>query len=149
VTDPSAKHTYLVTNSKGEIIIKVPGEYAGKEYIIEETVPLGETETLQFLNRENDTRLIIQKFYDSNQNGEVDSEDERLRGWNFSVTDPVGKTTTNITNNRGEIIIVVPEKYAGQKYTVEEKLQPDWESVLPIEQPVHVCQSKWRSRQRR
>ena len=156
VTDPSAKPTYLVTNSKGEIIIEVPGEYAGRDYIIEETlppkwesilpieqpvhvnVPLGEAKTVRFLNRENDTRLIIQKFYDSNQNGEVDSEDERLRGWNFSVTDPVGKTTTKSTDNKGEIIIVVPEKYAGQKYTVEEKLQPDWGSVLPIEQPVHV-----------
>jgi hypothetical protein len=146
----------LVTNSKGEIIIEVPGEYAGKEYIIEETLPpkwesilpieqpvhvkapMGETKTVQFLNKKNDTQLIIRKFYDYNQNGEIDSEDERLRGWNFSVTDPVGKTTTKNTDNRGEIIIVVPEKYAGKDYTIEETLLPDWEPVLPIEQPVHV-----------
>jgi hypothetical protein len=156
VTDPGGNTKPYSTNIKGEIVIVVPGEYAGKEYIIEETlppkwesvlpieqpvhvkVPLGEAKTVQFLNRIRNTTLIIQKFSDRNQNGEVDSEDERLPDWNFNVTDPAGRTTFHPTNGKGEIIIVVPEKHAGKEYIIKETLLPDWEPVLPIEQPVHV-----------
>ena len=157
VTDPGRRTTTHFTNPRGEIRIEVPGEHAGKDYIIEETVPLGwkqiqpierlvpvkvplgEAEHVQFLNTRQNTTLIIQKFNDTNRNDEVDDGvDIRLPGWNFNITDPAGKSSTHITNDAGEIIIEVPEEHAGKEYTIEETLLPDWELVLPIEQPVHV-----------
>jgi hypothetical protein len=158
VTDPAGTTTTNITNNRGEIIIGVPEEYVNKDYTVEEElkdgwkailpkkqtvkVPKGKITTVQFLNNERGTTLIILKFSDSNQNGKVDSEDERLQGWNFNVTDPAGKTTTHITNDIGEIEINVSREYEGKDYIVKETLKPDWVAVLPIEQRVNVPKGK-------
>jgi hypothetical protein len=152
VTYPDGNAKTYYTNSGGETVIEVPPEYAGKDITVEEilqpgwksillikqtvNVPVGETKTVQFLNRK--TLLIIQKFDDSNRNSKIDSNDGKLQGWKFKVTDPSRRTSTHFTNSQGEIIIEVPGEYAGKEYIIEETLHPKWESVLPIEQPVQV-----------
>jgi hypothetical protein len=168
VTDSKGKATSHFTNNKGEIRIKIDagqeGDYKiteiikepkkwklikkdtnapvidkGEEWIVIR-VEKEKKSKVQFLNNFSlpPTKLIIWKFDDSNQNNELDNDDEVLPGWNFNITDPAGKIRTHITNDAGEIRIVVPEEYAGKEYTIEETLQPKWELVLPIEQPVHV-----------
>jgi hypothetical protein len=154
VTDPAGKTTTNITNNRGEIIIEVPEKYIDKQYTIEESlslgwkailpkkqtvkVPKGKTTTVQFLNNESGTTLIIRKFSDSNRNGKVDSKDKRLQGWEFKVTDPVGKTSTHNTNDIGEIEIEVPREYEGKDYVIEEILKSDWVAVLQIKQIVKV-----------
>jgi hypothetical protein len=155
VTDPDGNTRTHETGGKGEIIITIPEENAGKYYSIEEIpednwkpiplkqtvkVPKGETKTVPFQNiyQPPVTKLSIQKFGDSNRNSRIDSNDARLRGWRFKVTDPDGHTKTYSSNNNGEIIIDVAPEYAGKDYTVEEILQPGWKSVLPIKQTVNV-----------
>ena len=93
------------------------------------------------LNLEKDTSIstsestiIIQKFLDSNRDGLVDRDEERLPGWVFIITDPNGKTTTYVTNDRGEIRIEVPEG----KYIIVEKLRPGWGSTTPTTVVVNV-----------
>jgi hypothetical protein len=84
------------------------------------------------------TYLIIQKFDDTNRNALTDSNDERLQGEEFVLTDPDGKTTTYATDVMGEIRIAIPREYEGKDYTVEEIVKSGWISVLPIKQRVNV-----------
>jgi hypothetical protein len=154
VTYPDGKTTTHVTDDKGEIWIEVPREYEGNDYIIEEILPprweavrpikqtlKGETTTVQFLNK-RPTMLLIRKFDDTNRNDKIDNADKRLPNWEFKVTDPDGKTTTHVTDDKGEIWIEVPREYEGRDYIVKEILKPYWDAVLPIEQRVNVPKGK-------
>jgi hypothetical protein len=94
------------------------------------------------VNLEKDTSIstskstiIIQKFSDTNFNGIVDPDEERLPGWMFIITGPNGMTTTYVTNDRGEIRIEVPE---GKYIIVERQLPPGWTSTTPATQVVNV-----------
>ncbi|MBE9594308.1 MAG: hypothetical protein IMF19_12625, partial [Proteobacteria bacterium] len=77
------------------------------------------------------TVLLIKKFNDTNRNGRIDSNDEPLQDWEFKVKYPDGTTKSYSTERNGEKRIEVLDKYAGKDLTVEEILQPGWESILP------------------
>ena len=148
VTDPKGKTTKYTTDNNGEIKIEVPPG----NYIIEEilkgdwsaitskkqtkNVLKGNTATVQFLNTPiPSTLLLIQKFNDTNQNGKVDDGvDERLRGWEFNVTDPGGKTSNYTTDGNGEIKIEVPPG----NYIIEEILKRGWRAITSKKQTKNV-----------
>jgi hypothetical protein len=85
-----------------------------------------------------DTLLVIQKFDDINRNGKVDNKDVKVRNWTFRVIDPGRKTTTESTDDNGEIVIVVPPEYAGRVYTIEEIPQSGWHAASPSRKTVKV-----------
>jgi hypothetical protein len=149
VTDPDGKTTTHFTNDLGEIEIKIPRKYEGKDYTIEEILkpgcwkpilPIrqtakGESKTVQFLNIYEPTVLLIQKVNDTNRNRILD-DTEKLSGWEFQVTYPAGKTANYITDSKGEIEIKVPPG----SYTVKEIPKRNWTAITPIIQNKNVAE---------
>ena len=102
----------------------------------ETEVIAGQTSKVKFGNYEVGILEII-KFNDTNQNYKLDDV-ERLKDWEFQVTGPDGKNTTNFTtDSNGEIRIGIPDGKEGN-YTIEEKLKPRWEAITPTIQTVNV-----------
>ncbi len=159
VTARGRKPKAYFTNDRGEIRIKVPREYEGKVYTIEEAlppnwsvvpstkqtvkVPKGETKTVSFHNIPHTptpspptptppppTHLIIQKFNDTNRNYEIDKGDEKLPNWEYDVTNPAGATRLYKTDIYGEIRIDIPNKEEVGDYEIVEIVkEPGWRLI--------------------
>jgi hypothetical protein len=172
VTNPAGETRSYKTNTSGEIRIDLPREEVGDYKIVEiikepgwklikidtdKTAPIldqgeqwikirveeGKESKVRFLNYKPNTTILIQKFNDTNQNGKVDDGvDERLRGWEFKVTDPGGKTTTHFTNDIGEKRIKIPIGYEGKVYTIGEILKHNWTAITSTKQTKKVVEGK-------
>jgi hypothetical protein len=140
VTYPDGKTSNNITDGNGEIKIDVPfGTYTVKEQLKKDgwiaITPSEQTknvkqceETLEFLNRFNQRRLVITKYYDHNMNGERDSGEEGIGNWEFEIKYPDGRIETVFTDPDGIYERIDPPP---GKYTITEQPQRCWKESTP------------------
>ncbi|MBS3781188.1 MAG: hypothetical protein KGY68_01095, partial [Candidatus Thermoplasmatota archaeon] len=120
-------------------ILNGEGDY---DRYVEDSFWLREPMTVEFGNAMMDGEITVYKYYDMNENGMFDEEEDyMLEDWMFNLwtTDDEGEPEEIIANGttdaNGELVF--EEVYPGD-YIVQEELKEDWEHTTDLLQPVTV-----------
>ena len=73
--------------------------------------------------------IIVVKFHDLNENGEIDSNEPYLKGWQFEVTGPNNYSKNITTDETGRYTLTDLEP---GRYTVTEILKSGWKNTTGI-----------------
>ncbi|MFP4142243.1 MAG: collagen binding domain-containing protein [Thermoplasmata archaeon] len=139
-TEEEVETEYTITEN-GEMEMTIRNGEEDEDRYVEDSFWLREPMTVEFGNTMMDGEITVYKYYDVNEDGEFDEEEDyMLEDWMFNLWTTEDEEPDEIidmgeTDENGALTF--EDVYPGE-YIVQEELKEDWEHTTDLLQPVTV-----------